>query len=305
MDYCYVDNDLAYLLGAIVARGEIFRENSITRIIIHYPFRNLEVEGINTVINVPEKLSLGLDKIVKRFNELGFDRVQKEPLESEVQIIIEMKTGGIVDRVLKCHLGDATSHAEFHVPRAIFQATDVNKLEFMRGYADVAGHVRKSNAYKNGRHRVYIDVLNPNWHLPVELCQLLQDHLKVPVQTITWGHPNIRDPRGKDREGAWAREHQIKVFADEYERIGFYIDYKMDVLHQLAEYNRTHNLVSNLKFCDCEPSKKTKPPHPAENDLRLPDNIRGMHFNSYREICRVMGCPRCRKWGDVTKYVQP
>ena len=215
-----------------------------------------------------------------------------------------MKMESIADRVLKCHFGDVTNYERFHVPRAIFQATDRTiKEEFMRGYADVAGHVRKSNAYTNGRHRVYIDVLNPNWHLPVELCQLLQDHLEVPVQTITWGHPNIRDPYGKDREGAWAREHQIKVFADEYERIGFYIDYKMDVMHQLADYNRTHNLVHNPKFCDCKPSKGIKPKHPAENDPRLPDIIRGKHFNSYREICRELGCLRCKKWENVTKYV--
>jgi hypothetical protein len=302
VDYCYVDYDLAYLLGAIVARGVISRENSITRIVIHYPFRNLEVEGINTVINVREKLSLGLDKIVNRFNELGFDRVQKEPLEYEVQIIIEMKTRSIADRVLQCHLGDATSHEKFHVPKAIFQAADVNiKLEFMRGYADVAGHVRKSNAYKNGRHRVYIDVLNPNWHLPVELCQLLQDHLEVPVQTITWGHPDIRG------EENWAREHQIKVFADEYEKVGFYIEYKSEILKELANFNREKGLAKKSNFCNCDLrniTQKRKVSHSdVVNDSRLPDNIRGMHFNSYREICRVMGCPRCKKWGDVTKYV--
>jgi hypothetical protein len=304
VDCCYVDYDLAYLLGAIVARGEISRDNRITRIVIHYPFRNLEVEGINTVIDVSKDLPLGLDKIVSRFNNLSFDSVQKQLLDYEVQVIIEMKTESIADRVLKCHLGNAINHAEFHIPRAIFQAADVNiKLEFMRGYADVAGHVRKSNAYTNGRHRVYIDVLNPNWHLPVELCQLLQDHLEVPVQTITWGHPDIRG------EENWAREHQIKVFADEYEKVGFYIEYKNKILKELANFNREKELAKKSNFCNCDLrniTQKRKVSHSdAVNDPRLPDNIRGLHFNSYREICRVMGCPRCKKWGDVTKYVQP
>jgi len=296
----YMDEDLAYLLGAIVARGIIRKEGGIARIIISYPFRNLEVEGLTRSYKARDQLSLGLDRIVKRIKSLGFD-VDKEVLENECQLIICTEEGSLQMRVLEQHLGkETTTYLQFHIPRAIFNAAESIQKEFIRGYVDVAGHVRKSNYYFDGRHRVYIDVLNNNWHLPVELCTLFQDYLKIPVQTIDWGHPNIRDPSLREynegRISAWAREHQLKIFADAFLRVGFYIQYKDEILRELGEFNRKNYPSSRTEFCNPpKPITEKKPKHPAENDERLPDELRGKHFDSYWQICEAMGCPRCKK----------
>ena len=303
----YLDEELAYLLGAIVARGEIFEERDMTTILIAYPFKNLIAEGLTKSYNAPDKLSLGLDGIVNLASNLGFN-VTKQSSETECRLVIKVMTESLPMRVLKSHLSPGRSYREFHVPEAIFNSKESIQREFVRGYVDVAGHVRKSNNYIDGRHRVYIDVLNENWHLPVELCTLLQDHLRVPVQTITWGHPNIRDPNLSDynagRQRSWAREHQIKVFADVFMRVGFYISYKGEILEELGDYNKKNFPKRSAEFCP-GPKRITdkKPQHPGENDPQLPDRIRGKHFDSYWQICEVMGCPKFRGRVKLFKWL--
>jgi len=46
----YIDEDVAYFVGLITARGEISDQGGVKRISIEFPFRNLEVEGIKKKI---------------------------------------------------------------------------------------------------------------------------------------------------------------------------------------------------------------------------------------------------------------
>ncbi len=51
----------------------------------------------------------------------------------------------------------------FNVPKVIFNCHSHEiQREFIRGFADVAGNIRRSNRDQNGQHRVYIDILNSN-----------------------------------------------------------------------------------------------------------------------------------------------
>jgi len=293
----YLDEDIAYLLGLIVARGEIIEGRVMTSILITFPFRNLEVEGLTKSYKNPVELSLTLDKIVNRIRRLDVD-VRKETQEKACQLVIESRRRNLFMRVIRMFL-KGKSYLEFHIPKQIFDTDESIKKEFMRGYADLAGYARLSNAYIDGRHRIYLDVLNGNWHLPVELCTLLQDHLGVPVQTIDWGHPNIRNGNLREysagRRRAWAREHQIKIFAEDFVPIGFYMKHKQEILRELATYNKK-NHPSVPKFCS--PPKRIdskRPHHPGENDELLPDQLRGKHFDAYWQVCEAMGCPRCKK----------
>ena len=293
----YLDEDVAYLLGLIVARGEIIEGRTTTSILVTFPFRNLIVEGISQSYKNPIELSLGLDRILNRIARLGAD-VRKETQEKAVQLIIESKKKSLFMRVLTMFLAKEKTYLEFHIPKQILDADKSIQKEFMRGYSDLAGYARLSNQYIDGRHRIYLDILNSNWHLPVELCNLLQDKLNVPVQTIDWGHPNIRDGNLEEynagRTRAWAREHQLKIFAEDFAPVGFYMRHKSEILKELAEYNK-RNYSTTSKFCS--PPKlisEKKPHHPAENDDTLPLNIRGKHFDSYRQVCEALGCYRLK-----------
>ncbi|GIV07054.1 MAG: hypothetical protein KatS3mg017_0256 [Fimbriimonadales bacterium] len=192
-------------------------------------------------------------------------------------------------RNLRLILGEASHFGSFQVPEVI-RAMDTPEdylREFIRGFADVAGNIRPANRYVDGRNRVRLDVLNykNNWQLPVQLCYLLQERLEIPVQLITWGHPNLnRD----------FREHQINVFASPFLKIGFTFRHKQKVLEELAAQDNQNFPQVAYSFCPGERRlSRPKPENERENDAdRLPPEIVGKHFDAYWQICRALGCPR-------------
>ena len=226
----YIDPDVAYLLGLIVARGEFSESGGVRRIKIEFPFKNLEVVGVKKKILQRDKILISLRKVRDRINELTDVNIKEVETERSVFLIMETMKNTIFWRNLRTLLSGKTTYYEFNIPNVIFKLDDIIKKEFIRGFADVAGSARFANRNRWGKCRVYLDVLNPNWYLPIQLCHLLQDHLKIPVDTIAWGHPNIRDPNlneyNEGRRNAWTREHQIKIFAEDFEKIGFYMEHK-------------------------------------------------------------------------------
>jgi hypothetical protein len=293
----YIDEDVAYLLGLITARGEITTRSGVKRIAIEFPFRNLEVVGINKEITQKDKILLSLDNVISRINELVDVNIRKVENSQSVFLVLETLKNTMFLRNIRMLMKEKSSYYEFEIPTQIFDAPDTVKKEFVRGFADVAGSARWANRNKWGKCRVYLDVLNSpwNWRLPIQMCYLLQDHLKIPVEVIQWGHPNMRDPKLKDykvgRKDAWAREHQIKIFADDFVKIGFYMSHKQEILEELAEYNQTKRF-QKAKFCTPPKGKKPKRKHPAEKSEKLPPEIRGKHYDAYWQICIDLGCIR-------------
>lgn len=311
----YLDPDVAYYIGLVTARGKISDSGGIKRISIEFPFKNLKVQGIKKSIVQKSEIQLSLDKTISRVNELTECSIRKEETEHSITLVIETLRNSIFIRDTKMLMKDKTSYHEFEVPDQIFEANTGIQKEFMRGFADVAGSARGANVNRWGKQRIYLDVLNSpsNWKLPVQLCHLLQDYLAVPVDVVQWGHPNTRDPSLKEykagRKDAWAREHQLKAFADDFEKIGFYMSHKQTVLEELAEYNKKK--FDKAKFCTPPKRRKNKMKHPSENSEKLPQELRGKHYNSSWEICADLGCYRYAnfmakqsKLGKYTKTVK-
>jgi len=290
----YLDADVAYLLGLITARGAITVQGGLRTLSIEFPYKNLEAEGVTKKFDKHDSLIAGLAPIRARIAELAESDVDISSGSYAAVLSIRGTKNTVFWRDITMFFGNKTSYAEFDVPDQIFEAESTAQKEFMRGFADVAGTVRKSNAFQDGRHRVYLDVLNQNWTLPVRLCRLLQDELRVPVQTITYGHPNMRDPSKKEykagRRDAWAREHQIKIFCEAFIKVGFYIPYKQEILEELAQSNA--GLPKPVECTPPKPKRRGKKRHPAESSSKLPPQIRGKHYDAYWEICRDLGCWR-------------
>jgi len=304
----YLDVDVAYFLGLLVARGTITEEGGVKRITIEFPFRNLYVEGINKSFVQKDQIILSLQDTIRRISELTDAHISQNTTENSVFLTIETLKNTMFWRNVKTLMQGKTSYYEFSVPREIYKAHDNIKVEFMRGYADVAGYARASNRDQRGRHRVYLDILNANWHLPIQLCHLLQDYLGVPTMTITYGHPNLRDPQGKDyksgNHNAWAREHQYKTYCEYFLKIGFYMKHKQEILEELADYNIKN--FGNLKPVFCSPPKSIKGKkkrfrHPEVQSNKLPKEIRGKQYRSYWQICADLGCPRYQRFLEKQK----
>lgn len=287
----YLDADVAYLLGLITARGQIIEQPGDYRIIIQFPSSAIAVQGVQVSFDQSTEIKLGLLEISNRLRHLLETDIDL-PASSEIEdhtLVVSFRKRNMIWRNLRLILGEASYFGSFQVPDVISSSsTPVEYVrEFLRGFADVAGNVRFSNRYVDGRNRVRLDVLNyvGNWQLPVQLCSLLQDRLEIPVQLITWGHPNM----GRD-----FREHQLNVFAVPFLKIGFTFRHKQKVLEELASLDERNFPQASYSPCPGERRLgRPKPPDEREGDSqRLPTELVGKHFDAYWQICRALGCPR-------------
>jgi len=317
-----VNIEFAYLLGMIVGKGTIIRGQKETEIRIEIPHKNLIIEGMDTQLSVKASI---ID--IKNILEPLIDARITVTLSGNITILSFTKNNdNFLIREINRYLGHLISCKDFRIPTSIFDSPTDTKKEFLRGIADVTAHARRSNNYmcKKGElcygHRIYIEV-PVNWFLAIDISNLLAD-LDIPVHTIDWGHPNTRDPYLKDynvgKRRSWFREHQIKIFAEEFEKVGFKIVHKTKSLNKLADTNRKEwdlYVQSKIEFARTSKQKweqrlgkieiihhryyweiigksKTKPNHPMETDRRIPDIIRGKHFDSWKDIARELGYPR-------------
>ncbi len=284
----YLDGDVAYLIGMIIGRGTIVEKEDRWVVKIEFPFVNPELEDYNQFSGFVTSV---FTHTFPRLKSLLGEAVDVSVLpERRVQFTISLPASHIAVRNLKQILEGRFDYSQFSVPSVIWNAPNDIVCEFVRGFADVAGNIRRSNRDQLGFHRVYLDVLNENWLLPVEICALLQNKLQVPVHEILWGHPNLRDPKAKKQSPAW-REHQIRIYAHDFWGIGFYIDHKQAVLEKLAKENLNRGGQRRSSFCKGRRRLRPKAYHPAEDDQRLPNFLRGKHFDAYWQICAECGCP--------------
>jgi len=286
----YLDEDVAYLIGLIIGKGEIIEQGDRWICTIEFPFVKPKLEGFD---RFSDFLTSIITSVFPRLKALLGGYIDVITFSRKVAIKFDFQYQNIVVRNLKMILGEKRSYREFVIPNVIKNSDNEEIIkEFIRGFADVSASIRRSNRDRRGFHRVYIDVSNSNWELPVQLCDVIQNRLNVPVHEILWGHPNLRDPKVKGKSPF--REHQLRIYAHDFIKIGFYINHKHEILKKLAEENKEKikNGLSNPSS-PCPGFRKrakSKRYHPLENDKRLPKYLRGKHFDAYWQICACCGC---------------
>lgn len=207
---------------------------------------------------------------------------------------IRAGNGGCVGRINKSRfVVDLVQFYGFHFGRHQDVAT-IRKIAEDNGYLEEF-EIRKSNIAfgQEGAHRVYIEIPG-NWYMVIDIANMLKA-IDVPVQTIDFGHPNFRDGKlvkyNEGKPNFWKKEHQVKIFANEFLAVGFNIQHKQEALEKYSEEllefidpAKTH------KFYWEKPIRRSvKPHHPGENDPYLPEEIRGQHFDSWTDLAKVLG----------------
>ncbi len=285
----FLSPDISYLLGLITGRGEIHISNEVKRIVIDFKYKTLEAEAITQKFNQKLHIQTSLDNVVNRLKILGIETL-KNVTQKNISIILKWHHEDISWQFINFLInGSRFSYHDFLIPEAIFNTNNINKLEFLRGLADVTAYMRNSNSNQAGRHRVYIEISNKNWYLPVQICKLMQSQ-GIPITNLNFGHPNLRDPKASSQSTGWAKEHQIKIYADDFEKTGFYISHKSEALKELSEYNKA-NFKNTHKLCEGITRRAGKKAiHPHENHKKLPPELSGKHFDAFREICKCLGC---------------
>lgn len=299
-----LNSDIAYLLGMIVGKGQIIRGNKETQIIINIPHKNLEIENQNTQLSIKASL---LD-IINRLGGLVGTKINTDTISSNVAHISFTKNNeDYLIRTINEYLRNNFTWRDFRIPKEIFDSGEEIKIEFLRGLVDVTGHIRGSNvAYGiEYNHRVYIEIMD-NWNLVVDIANLLKQ-LDVPVQNIRWAHPNIVDPTLKFYKRGLRnyKEHQIKIYADEFEKIGFNIHHKNELLKKYSKLNienwKKHVIEmknkgnKNLKdfhhkyYWQTKELLKKKAIHPDENHEKIHPKIKGKHFDNWKDIAMELG----------------
>ena len=308
---------LIYLLGMIVGKGTIKRGKTETTVIIEIPHKLLEIEGQNAVISVKASLE-DIRNVIQPLIGVSLTSISQK---SKTIIQFNKPNADFLIREINRYLDNLSSWKNFRIPSDVMNSSKDMKKEFMIGLVDVTAHIRQSNkAYGiNYDHRVYIEIPQ-NWELVVDIANLLKS-LEIPIHVINWGHPNIRDPNLKDynkgNKNASFREHQIKIFAEEFLPIGFRIAHKKQALVKLSDQNKkewnkhVQNKIKNARneqikqkyklelnqldekhhkfYWNTRSPNKTKPIHPLEKDDRIPKKIRGKHFDSWKDICKKLG----------------
>jgi hypothetical protein len=198
-------------------------------------------------------------------------------------------------------LRPGSDYTNFRIPESVLGATKENRLEFLNGLLDATGYanagswIPRDGSNGTGRMRLYIQIVK-NWNLTSDIDAFVRDRIGKPIQTIDWGHPNIRDSNLQDfresREAAWAREHQIKFFPEYFLDITFRLEHKAQMFKELLEHNLSCGFLDdNGWFPPGKIRDKTrKPRHPGEDDPRLPKEVR-RHFDAFWQLNLALGSP--------------
>lgn len=283
---------MAYMLGMILGNGEIQRGNRETTVTIDIPHKNLkDDEGREVDIYVRSSLT-DIRGIIEPM--LG-NTVNISTTKRSTSMSFTKKNEDYTMREIMRFVGAGTHHSTMKTSRELFNISRDEKKELLRGFADVTGYIRRSNMAYNqeGHHRVYIEIPG-NWYMVADIANLLKD-LDVPVMTIDFGHPNFRDPNREKYDAGkpyyWKKEHQIKIYANEFLPIGFNIIHKQRALEKYAKEllacmdpKKTHKF-----YWEKSVRVRPKPPHPGENDASLPSAIRGKHYNSWQDLAEDLG----------------
>lgn len=284
--------EMSYLLGMILGNGEIKRGKSKTRVTIDIPHKNVYTDdGKDAAIYVKASL-IDIESIIKPLINTDITYITGT---RSTQLTFEKSNDEYFMRELIRYIGAGTKHQTMKLHSDLFDLTSGEKRSLLRGFVDVTAYIRKSNIAfgKEGQHRVYIEIPG-NWDMVIDIANMLKS-IDIPVQTIDFGHPNFRDSNVKKynegKKSYWKKEHQIKIWANEFLPIGFNIKHKQSALETYAgEQLRFMSPDTTHKFYWEKPiRKRKKPEHPAENDSSLPISIRGKHFESWTEIAEVLG----------------
>lgn len=288
---------MAYLLGLICGNGEIKRGATETTIAIDIPHKKLQTENNNDVRIYVRASITDIRNIIEPLTGTGLNFTQQD--NHSIMSFAKPNSDYLIREILR-YTGSAVSHENIRVAQDVFNFTRDEKIAFLKGFADVTGYIRRSNYFiAPFKHRVYLEVPQ-NWFLVVDICNLLKD-IDIPVQAIDWAHPNMRDGNLKKYDEGkpdfWKKEHQIKIYANEFLPIGFAVLHKKEAL--LAFAKELINGYSHIgKDASDETHKfywqgkgrnKIKPHHPREIDEFIPEEIRGNHYNSWKEIASDLG----------------
>ncbi|MGN0734217.1 MAG: hypothetical protein ACI4LP_00205 [Anaerovoracaceae bacterium] len=289
--------EMSYLLGMVTGNGEIQRGATETTITIDIPHKKLETEFQHDVGIYVRASITDIREVLEPLLGTALTFTQN----ANVSLLSFRKPNeDYLMREILRYLGGATSSDNARISSEVFSFTYDERKQFVKGFADVTGYIRRSNyAFTEPNYRVYFEIPH-NWELVIDFCNLLKS-IDIPVQAIDWAHPNMRDGNLKKynqgKPDFWKKEHQVKVWALEYQPVGFVVLHKQQALDYFAEEQKKPYVMAGKDatarlhryYWELTQRIKEKPHHPGEDDDFIPEEIRGKHYDSWTDIAKDLG----------------
>lgn len=162
------------------------------------------------------------------------------------------------------------------------------KRRFIAGLADTIGSMAKSQRRFSDEHQILsFEIKGYNFKFVCELCRLLYSINCIPDQ-VNWNRPNIHCP-SDPYYAQWNKGFKLRILLDQYARFGaFAFRTKVESSNENRSLQREQHEAEKCETREIHITPSTV--HPAENDARLPDVIRGGHYVHFRHFCAVLGC---------------
>lgn len=289
-----MNTNTAYLLGMVLGNGEIQdNQDGTFNITIDIPFKNL-------ITDKNEDVTLYIEASLFNIRDYIDDviypaRLRSTKEEHAIKLSFTLEETHPFITILFEYIESGNKQQNFVISPLIYDLSHDCIRSLLKGLADVTGYMRRSNiAYgKWAQHRVYIEVPQ-NWYMVICIANLLKC-VDVPVQTIDFAHPNFRDAHlikyNEGKPDYWKKEHQIKIWANEFLPIGFNIKHKEEALERYAHELELESDLSDTHkyYWQKTVRRRKKPEHPGEYDPSLPSKIRGKHYESWTDLAKDLG----------------
>lgn len=329
----------AYLVGLTVGRGRLFNQG---RIVIEFSHTNKTINGIARC-PVCDSVATQKNKFYSCKNphcgESGFVPRQKQydqqigTKDSIEETIIPfllqgltfnyfiMASPSVTQLVLDFDMNKSDWNnlsgifgKDFHfhtasIPKEVSLLSLQYKIEFINGLLDTAGFCNaggwlpRKGSRSEVRQRVYFQLVK-NWTLTVEIDNFLRKEFNIPIQTIDWGHPNIRDGNLVEvkagKSSAFAREHQLKIYPEYLKDFRFRISSKQKMFEELRDHNISGGFANREDWYPPRKITTFKPKHPDESNPRMPLPVR-RHFDAFWQINLALGCNYLLALADTAK----
>lgn len=175
------------------------------------------------------------------------------------------------------------------ISKVVIDLIDDNlKRRFIAGLADTIGSMAKSQRRFSNEHQILsFEIKGYNFSFVCNLCRLLYSVNCIPDQ-VNWNHPNIHCP-ADPYYPQWNKGFKLRILLDQYARFGaFAFRTKAESSNENRSLQQQTHTAIKCEDRDIHVTPSTV--HPAENDNRLPSNIRSGHFIHFRHFCTVLGC---------------
>lgn len=304
-----MNTDKAYLLGLIIGGGIFGNAEDAFRIRLPYKKWGSYIDNPQRAGQIAGDI---LQKVGQMFRAIYGLSVQYETTPGGIwTILCEGDISTVRDDLIRYGItceGEIRGNA--NISEIVPDLVDDNlKRRFVAGLADTIGSMAKSQRRFSDEHQILsFEIKGYNFQFVCDLCKLLYSINCIPDQ-VNWNHPNIHctsDPYYSQ----WNKGFKLRILLDQYARFGaFAFRTKAETSNENRQLQQQTHEAESCETRDFHVTPSTI--HPAENDIRLPENIRGGHYIHFRHFCAVMGCEHapyekvCQCFSHLGELINP